>query len=286
MDTSPTEVRERGGRGRYRAPALEKGLDILELLAEQGEGLSQKEICHRLGRSASELFRMLICLERRGYIALSAPDDRPGDRYVLTLKLFELSNHHPPVKRLISEALPVMKALARDLGQSCHLVVAHDGRGLVVAQTDSPASVGFAVRLGSIIDLPYTASGHVLLAFQDEETRASMLDARREEGAPAAPPDLADRLELIRGRGYEEIDSFQIRGVRDISFPLLDVRGHAAAALTIPFLERIDGNGPRTPEAVRDRLAHAAARLSALLGARAQDAAGSPLPSRGTGPGR
>lgn len=260
-----TGLREEDGRSRYRAPALEKGLDILELLAEQSEGLSQKEICRRLGRSASELFRMLICLERRGYISLSTP----GDRYVLTLKLFELSNHHPPVKRLISEALPVMKALARELSQSCHLVVAHDGRGLVVAQIDSPASVGFAVRLGSIIDLPYTASGHVLLAFQDEETRASMLAARAEDGPPAVPPDLADRLGRIRRRGYEEIDSFQIRGVRDISFPLLDVRGHAVAALTIPFLERLGGNGPKTPEAVRDHLGRAAARLSALLGARA-----------------
>lgn len=44
---------------RYRAPALDKRLDILELLAGVDGGLSQAEIAKRLGRSANEFYRML-----------------------------------------------------------------------------------------------------------------------------------------------------------------------------------------------------------------------------------
>jgi DNA-binding IclR family transcriptional regulator len=44
---------------RYRAPALDKGLDILELLAEQKDGLTRAEITKSLGRNASEMYRML-----------------------------------------------------------------------------------------------------------------------------------------------------------------------------------------------------------------------------------
>ena len=39
---------------RYRAPALDKGLDILELLAREEEGLSQAEIAKALGRTPNE----------------------------------------------------------------------------------------------------------------------------------------------------------------------------------------------------------------------------------------
>ncbi|WP_262054467.1 helix-turn-helix domain-containing protein, partial [Burkholderia thailandensis] len=50
---------------RYRAPALDKGLDILELLAEQKEGLTRTEITKELGRNASEIYRMLERLVAR-----------------------------------------------------------------------------------------------------------------------------------------------------------------------------------------------------------------------------
>ena len=83
---------------RYRAPALDKGLDILELLAETDEGLSQAEIAKALNRSPNEIYRMLDRLVRRGYIARTTTD-----RYELTLKLFALAHRHAPMRRLVSQ---------------------------------------------------------------------------------------------------------------------------------------------------------------------------------------
>jgi hypothetical protein len=40
---------------RYTAPALEKGLDIVELLAADFEPLTRSEIAHRLRRTIGEL---------------------------------------------------------------------------------------------------------------------------------------------------------------------------------------------------------------------------------------
>ena len=51
----------------YRAPALEKGLDILELLAQQEDPLNKKQISESLNRSVNEIFRMLTVLEERQY---------------------------------------------------------------------------------------------------------------------------------------------------------------------------------------------------------------------------
>ncbi|MFX3701694.1 helix-turn-helix domain-containing protein, partial [Streptococcus suis] len=51
----------------YRAPALEKGLDILELLAQQDEPLTKKQIAESLDRSINEIFRMLSVLVEKQF---------------------------------------------------------------------------------------------------------------------------------------------------------------------------------------------------------------------------
>jgi DNA-binding IclR family transcriptional regulator len=264
----PRSVRSRDvSRPRYSAPALEKGLDILELLAERPDGLSQSEIARALERSVGEIFRMLAGLVDRGYLAIQ----RPSDRYVLTLKLFQLAHRHAPLQHLIADALPQMRELAVRVHQSCHLTVVESGHGVVVAQTNAPGEIGFAVRVGSVVDLVSTASGRVLLAFQPPAERERILS--HEPGSRERRASLTkceETLEAVRARGYEDMESTRIRGVHDLSFPVLDPRGCAVAAMTMPFIERLDVQDVSLA-AAREALCKAARRLSASLGA--------PLPS-------
>ncbi len=53
---------------RYSAPALEKGLDILEHLSSTRAALNLGELADALGRTRSEIFRMVAVLEARGYL--------------------------------------------------------------------------------------------------------------------------------------------------------------------------------------------------------------------------
>src|SRR5437763_11055995 len=149
----------------YPTPALEKGLDILELFASTPEGLTVSEAARRLNRTVSEIFRMILCLEQRGYLAQSPNKER----YHLTLRLFRLAQEHPPTKRLVTEALPTMHWLAHRLRQSCHLGIIDGGHVVILAQVDSPESTGFYVKMGSKVDLMHAATGHVILAHQDED---------------------------------------------------------------------------------------------------------------------
>ena len=70
----------------YSAPALEKGLDIIELLSRSVLGFSQAEIAKELKRSVNEIYRMLNILVARKYIEL----DTETERYKLTYKLLQL----------------------------------------------------------------------------------------------------------------------------------------------------------------------------------------------------
>ncbi|GLU35596.1 IclR family transcriptional regulator [Trinickia caryophylli] len=245
---------------RYRAPALDKGLDILELLAEQKEGFTRAEIMKALGRNASEIYRMLERLVARQYVMRSSG----GDRYTLSLKLFALAHRHPPMNRFLAEALPQMQRFAERAEQSCHLTVYDRGNLLVIAQVDGPGTWGLSIRLGSRVGLVDTASGHVMLAFQPDGEREHMLaEHTKVKGEIAmASAELAAIFERIRADGHLRKDSAQTFGVTDISFPILGPSGQAIASLTSPYMRRIDSYVAPSLDAVTTLLGETAGKLS------------------------
>jgi DNA-binding IclR family transcriptional regulator len=245
---------------RYAAPALDKGLDILELFASEPAGLTTSEAARRLGRTVGEIFRMLVCLEGRGYISQAASDER----YQLTLKLFELAHRHQPLQRLAAESRPLMEKVAHDTGQSCHLAMLSNGEVIVVEQVDAPRTAGFALKLGARIDLLNTASGHLILAFQQSAVKDRALAEWKRRTGRTLPRDLDRHLAGIRRRGYEEMPSYQVRGVTNIAFPVLNRHGDAIAALSVPFLARIGDQ--ISPADVQAALREASQKLSSAVG--------------------
>jgi DNA-binding IclR family transcriptional regulator len=220
---------------RYRAPALDKGLDILELLAETEEGLSQAEIAKALSRSPNEIYRMLDRLVRRGYIART-----PADRYELTLKLFVLAHRHAPMRRLVSQAMPILRGFARGAGQSCHIAVYDRGEVIVVAQVDSPNYWGIAIRVGARVGLFDTGSGHILLAYVSPPERRLMAEEHEMMPLEIRPADLDARLAEIVARGFVQMESRQTPSVVNLAVPILGPHGSIIAALSCPYVQRID----------------------------------------------
>jgi DNA-binding IclR family transcriptional regulator len=216
----------------YATPALDKGLDIIELLAHRSEGLTKSQLARELERTVSEIFRMLRCLERRGYIA-----QVEEERYSLTLKMFKLVQEHPPTERLIVDALPVMHRLAHDTLQSCHLGVLEGGRVVILAQVNAPTDLGFFVKLGSTVDLMEAGSGYAILAHQLAAQRARTLVEWSRETGKKPPRDLGVHLERIRKRGYEKRASYLVKGIVNISFPIFDERASPLGALTVPHIQ-------------------------------------------------
>jgi DNA-binding IclR family transcriptional regulator len=248
---------------RYAVPALDKGLDVLELLARETAGLSLNEIARALGRTSSELFRMVVALARRGYI-----EQHEGDRYTLTLKLFELAHRHKPIRSLTAAAAPLMLELVHRALQSCHLTVFHAGRVMVVGEVDSPERYAFGMKVGALVGLTDTASGYVLLAFQDDGRRRAMLASHQEvEGElDFDPAQLAKIVRDVARKGYAEVQSRQTRGVTNVAFPIRGSTGHAVAVLNVPYIERIDKKVTPSIGAVKELLRDYAARLSLMMG--------------------
>jgi DNA-binding IclR family transcriptional regulator len=254
-------LRGRTRRLDYSVPALEKGIDIIELLAGEHNGLTISEIAFRLKRSLNEVFRIAVVMERRQWLQ----KDIESARYSVTYRMLELAHRGTPAQAMSLVAAPVMNQLSREINQSCHLVVPAGGHGLVILRQENAGHAGgFAMRLGAVVDLIASCPGHVLLAFAESNDREAIL---RHIPAPWAirKETLGRKLARVRAKGFELLPNIIATGVTDLSYPIHARDGKVVAALTVPYMKRADGQRALTIEQSRKLLERAARDISQSL---------------------
>lgn len=225
-------------KGQYKAPALEKGLDILEHLSKCDTPQSMSDITDSLGRSRSEIFRMVFVLEERGYLMR----DAQSDDFRLSNKLFELGMSQPPITDLHDAARPRMSALAEDIRQSVQLVVASGDQIVVIGRVESLGDMGFSVRVGYRRPIVQSSSGIALFAFAEPDAQARMLDGVAASGAKTSDIS-AFKKEMDKAirQGVVQHPSRFVEGVTDICAPIFDaISDRPAASLTVPFVRGQD----------------------------------------------
>lgn len=229
----------------YAAPALEKGLDILELLAGAGATMSTKEIVEELRLSRSQIFRVVYVLIQRGYLMR-----QPGtDRLALTRRLFDIGIRTPRGRELNTAVLPHMERFSAETAHIAHLVVISRGETVVLAKTSGYLDASVSVRLGYGRPALEANSGVTILAFQSEESRLSLIGDAITQLDEKQRARLTQTFSAIRRAGSFIAPSRDLVGVKDIICPVLNTNGEALACLTVPCLQRrgaaIDEEGLR-----------------------------------------
>lgn len=218
----------------YTVPALEKGLTVLELLAQASEPLSLSQIAESTANSASQLFRTLNCLAQSGYVI----KDEISGKYVLTLKLFELANRHSPLKHLLQAAKPPMQELAWSIRESCHISIMQHRQLLVVGQVESPEAVQITVSVGATFPLVATVSGRLLLAALEPSRLRAILD---EDGEYQTMPEgerarFWQRIAAIRRDGFSVAADESFIGLQDTAVLVGDPAADVMAAVAVTQL--------------------------------------------------
>ncbi len=245
---------------RYQVPALDKGLDVLELLSAGAGPRTLAEIARELGRTSSELFRMVGALERRGYIVR----DETTGAYRLSLKLYEMSHTHSPLESLAAAARGPMRELADAVRESCHLSLLERGRLLVAAEEASAEQVRLSVEVGSTTSALGSASGRVLLAHLSDAELAEFLARDVEWSGLSSRKQSALRKELkqIRADGYTVAPS-RYKFVTDVAVVVGAPEVGVAGSLTIPRLGGGVNDGKE--QELRKGLQRCAAKIAAKL---------------------
>ena len=149
-------------------PALEKGMDVLEFLAQQTDARSLQEISTGLHRSRGELYRMVTWLVERQYILRLEGQDK----YVLGERLAHLVSQRPASKDLVAATKPLMKQLRNRVLASCNLSIRADTSAVIIATTDSPDYYSVTAKIGAKLPLWESPVGacmfHNLSEFQQD----------------------------------------------------------------------------------------------------------------------
>lgn len=202
------------------APALDKGLDILELLSESSEALSIYDISRALGRTRGELYRVLNRLIDRGYVL------RVGDqeRVVLGDRAFRLAAEMPSTHHLIELSAPVMMRLVRELGHSSILSIRSGAFSVTIFNVNSGDRISMSSPVGSRMELWDTAAGVAMISAMPKH-EAEVLTSHLGKDQRSL---LEERMASRDASGFVSVSSDQDATV-EIAVPFQPM-GHAQGA--------------------------------------------------------
>ncbi|MPZ93717.1 MAG: helix-turn-helix domain-containing protein [Propionibacteriales bacterium] len=136
---------------------LDRGLRVLELLAETSRGLSITELAAAVGVNRTVIYRLVTTLELHN---LARRDS--GGRVQVGMAAMSLARGVQPMLRDL--AIPTLRTLAEDLGATAHLTVAESGEALAIAVVE-PSWTDYHVgyRVGARHPLDRGAAGKAIL---------------------------------------------------------------------------------------------------------------------------
>ncbi|QDP01679.1 IclR family transcriptional regulator [Thalassotalea sp. PS06] len=219
---------------KYSAPALEKGLDILELLSKDLTPITVSGIAEKLSRSNAEIYRMILVLEQRGYIE----KDGESEGYRITRKILQLATEQEPIKDILEFASPIIRQLADKTSMSCHISVQSHEQIVVLNRAEPAANMSYSVRVGFRCPLICSAEGQLFFAYQSDSQKEEMLAQLSNLHEKEDVSKFLRECKKASKQGYVKVQSSFMKGVTDISFPILD-GNFIVASITIPFVQRL-----------------------------------------------
>lgn len=222
-----------GAETESQAPALQRGLSVLELLAARDDGATLSEISTALSLSPASIFRLTGVLEEAGYVLR----EEPSRRFRLTRKLLLLAQPQHEGRSLVESCLPAMKEVLRLTGETVQLCVLADHECVMIEQLPSTHPFKYIVDLGSRPPVYCAAPGKAMLAHLPEEALTAALRAMRPEKHTertlTTRRDLLDDFSKVRSRGFAVDQGEHFDGIHCVAAPLLDRHGLPVAAITI-----------------------------------------------------
>jgi IclR family KDG regulon transcriptional repressor len=212
---------------------LDRTLDIIELLATKPKGLGVTEIGQLLSLHKSTVHRLINALAQRGYIS----KEPKSGIYKIGLKFIEISSLFFHQIELKTEALPYMRHLAEQTGQTVHLAILDGDDVVYIEKVDALQSLRMYSQIGKRIPVYCSGLGKVLLSGLSPGNRQEIIF--KNNLVKYTPNTILDRDILLKQiddvikLGWALDDEEHEEGIRCIAVPIYDFTGKIIAALSI-----------------------------------------------------
>jgi DNA-binding IclR family transcriptional regulator len=259
-------VDSQAGSRTQSVPALERGLLILEHLAQSRRGVTLSQLTRKLQLPRSTGHALLLTYQRTGYVQR---DERTG-RYCLRFLLHALANMALGGVSLRGHAAPLLYQLMQDTGLTVHLAVMEEGEVILIDKIVPPGTPSVASWVGKRMGLHCTALGKAIIAHLpvgelDDLIRKQGL-IRHNENTIASIRTLKMECEEVQRLGYAIDDEEEEMGIRCIGAPVYSGTGEVVAAISISGTKAHLDDVPATVGRVKET----AQRLSLVLNSLSQ----------------
>lgn len=224
------------------------------------------ELARRLRMPKSSVQRALQTLWTAGWIC---PEGAETTRWVLTTRALHIGQHAVADLGVRDAALPIMRELRKETGETAHLMVLQENRAVLIERVETEHPIRAVIALGSAVPLHGSSNGKAMLAHRPEDEVRAIIGARLERHTDRTIVDWAEflaELALVRKRGYATNVGEWRTDIAAVASPIFDHQGSVSASLSI------SAPGSRMPEALRESygalVTEAAQRVSATLGYR------------------
>jgi len=216
-----------------QAPALQRGLAVLEFLSEHPEGCTAAELSQALEVSGASVFRLTNVLVDLGYLQR----DEKSRRFTLTRKFLLLGTSQLAQKTLSECAIEALRQVRFETEETTQLCCMVDRETVVVEQLPSLHAFKYFVDLGARCPAYSCAPGKAILAFLPEDECAKIVDGfkfeRFTENTLTNRKALMAELKVIREEGYAVDRGENFVGINCVGVPVLDRYGYPVGGITI-----------------------------------------------------
>lgn len=213
--------------------SINRILNILEILAENIDGLPLTVLSKEVGLHISTVHRLLNTLKKRGYIE----QNEVTGKYSLGLKLFEIGIKKLESIDLRQLAKPLMKELASITKETVHLVILARDEGVYIDKVEAQGAIRLHSQIGWRLPLHATATGKIFLTYLPKGDFAKIIKEKGQSFYTKSTitdlKALKRELEKIRLQGYSLDEEEYQNGVHSIAVPLKNHAGEVVAAMSL-----------------------------------------------------
>lgn len=213
--------------------SVDRALTLLEVLSDHEDGLGITEISTKIELHKSTVHRLLGTLINKGYVQKISS----GNKYKLTMKLFELGRKTVDKIDVIKISRPYLESLRNDIKEVVHLVV-RDGTDIVyVDKVESENTIRMHSSIGKRSPMYCTSVGKALMAHMSDEEIENIWNESKivkfTEYTITNLEDMKIEIEKIRSQGFSVDEQENEMGVRCVGAAILDYTGSPVAAISV-----------------------------------------------------
>jgi DNA-binding IclR family transcriptional regulator len=217
----------------FRLPAVDRAMNLLELLATMPDGLTLSEISRKLHIPKSTTHYLIYTLTSRGYLQRTS-----NGHYALGLRFADLANASVSAEINLSKlAAPTLRQIAARSNLTATMSVLRGAEAVIISRSRSFQDTGGGAWVGHHLDVHCTAQGKALIASLPEDELNRLIGAR--ELSHYTPKTiysvtaLKAHLSSIRVTGFATNDEEQVLGIRAVAAPVVDGLGTVIASVSV-----------------------------------------------------